>query len=308
MRTALIETLCELAAEDERIMLLTADLGWSVVEPFRERFPRRFLNVGVAEANMMGVATGLAQLGYVPFVYSIATFASMRGYEQLRDGPILHQLPVRVIGIGGGFAYGHAGPTHHALEDLCIGRAQPGLTVLAPADPAQTRTILRETASLPGPAYFRIGKGGNAEVPGLQGRFALNRPELVREGEDVLFLTVGSIAHEALDAAKLLAASGHSAAVAVLAHLPHQSSAALAELLADYALVVSVEEGFAAGGLGSLTAETIAENGLSCRLAIRAVRRNFAGASGSERWMRAQHGLDAASLVAAVEQLANAKA
>src|SRR3954469_24923245 len=139
MRKAFVASLCELAARDERVMLLTADLGWSVLEPFAERFPNRFLNVGVAEQNMLGVATGLARQGRVPFVYSIATFASMRGYEQFRNGAVLHRLPVRVVGIGGGFAYGHAGPTHHALEDLAIARAQPGVTVLAPADQAQAR-------------------------------------------------------------------------------------------------------------------------------------------------------------------------
>ena len=125
MRKAFIQSLCDLAARDERVMLLTADLGWSVLEPFAERFPKRFLNVGVAEQNMLGIATGLARQGFVPFVYSIATFASMRCYEQFRNGPVLHGLPVRVVGTGGGFAYGHAGPTHHAIEDLSIARTLP---------------------------------------------------------------------------------------------------------------------------------------------------------------------------------------
>src|SRR5262249_43179462 len=152
MRTTLVTTLCELAESDERLILLTADLGWGALEPFAAAFPERFLNVGVAEQNAMGVATGLALEGYLPFVYSIATFATMRCYEQFRDGPELHRLPVRLVGIGGGFAYGHAGPTHHALEDLCLGRALPGVTVVAPADAAQAREALRATPHLPRPA------------------------------------------------------------------------------------------------------------------------------------------------------------
>jgi transketolase len=160
VRTALVETLLELAAADDRIFLVTGDLGWNVVEKFATAHPDRFLNAGVAEANMAGIATGLAQAGFVPFIYSIATFTSMRCYEQVRNGAVLHHLPVRVVGIGGGYAYGHAGPTHHALEDLAIARTQPGLTVLVPADPAQTRTIVRATMDLPGPAYLRVGKGG----------------------------------------------------------------------------------------------------------------------------------------------------
>jgi transketolase len=299
VRTALVETLLELAAADDRIFLVTGDLGWNVVEKFATAHPDRFLNAGVAEANMAGIATGLAQAGFVPFIYSIATFTSMRCYEQVRNGPVLHHLPVRVVGIGGGYAYGHAGPTHHALEDLAIARTQPGLTVLVPADPAQTRTIVRATMDLSGPAYLRVGKGGNTEVPGLGGRFALGRPEVVREGSDVLFLACGSVVHEALAAARDLEADKVSAAVAVLAHLPFTASDALSALIRRFTSVVTVEEGYVAGGLGSLVAETIVEQGLGARLERRGVRESPTGASGSEAYMRRQSGLDAASLAAA---------
>ncbi|MGD0091426.1 MAG: transketolase C-terminal domain-containing protein [Planctomycetota bacterium] len=299
MRTAFMETLVELAEADERIFLLTADLGWTVVEKFAARFKDRFLNVGVAEANMAGIATGLAQADYVPFIYSIATFASMRCYEQVRNGPLLHGLPVRIVGTGGGYAYGHAGPTHYALEDLAIARTQPGMTVLVPADPQQTRNILRATLLLRGPAYLRVGKGGNPAVPGLNGRFSFGAPELVREGQGVLFIACGGIVHEALRAAEALEAEGLSAAVAVQAHLPGRPHPALAALLRKFRRVVSVEEGYAAGGLGSLVAETIAQEGLHSRLAICGVREPFSGVSGSESYMRAQAGLDAGSLAAA---------
>src|SRR5262245_44384130 len=108
MRMAFCRALLELADRDDRIVLLTGDLGYSVLEPFADRFPARFFNVGVAEQNMVGTATGLAEAGFIPYVYSIVTFASLRGYEFIRNGPVLHQLPVRIIGIGGGFEYGHA--------------------------------------------------------------------------------------------------------------------------------------------------------------------------------------------------------
>ena len=304
MRTAFIDTLVELAAADERIFLLTADLGWTVLEKFAARFKDRFLNVGVAEANMAGIATGLAQAGCIPFIYSIATFASMRGYEPVRNGPLLHGLPVRIVGIGGGYAYGHAGPTHYALEDLAIARTQPGMTVLVPADPSQTGNILRATMELRGPAYLRIGKGGNPAVPGLNGRFVFGAPEVIREGKDLLFVACGGIVHEALGAAAALEAQGLSAAVAVQAHLPSSASPALSALLGGFRCVVSVEEGYAAGGLGSLIAETIAQEGLSSRLAICAVREPFSGVSGSESYMRARARLDAGSLAEAARRLA----
>src|SRR3984893_10959470 len=129
-----------------------------VMEPFRERFPDRFINVGVAEQNMVGIATGLAEAGLRPYTYSIATFAALRPYEFIRNGPVLHHLPVRVVGAGGAFDYGTAGPTHHALEDLGVMRIQRGMAVVAPADHQQTTSALRATWDLPGPVYYPVGR------------------------------------------------------------------------------------------------------------------------------------------------------
>lgn len=303
MRSALIATLLELAEEDARVFLLTGDLGWNVVERFAARHPDRFLNVGVAEANMAGVATGLALAGYVPFVYSISTFASMRCYEQVRNGPLLHRLPVRVVGIGGGYAYGHAGPTHHGLEDLAIARTQPGMTVLAPVDPAQTRAAVLAIRDLPGPAYIRVGKGGNLPVPGLDGRFALGRPELVEEGHDLLLLACGGIAQEASRAAAILRSEGVSAAVAVMAHLPFSPTPALIALLARFRAVLTVEEAYATGGLGSLVAECVAAEHLPARLERCGVTESFAAGSGREGYLRERAGLDGVSLARAARRL-----
>src|SRR5215211_9149428 len=148
MRRAFVQTLVELASQDPRVLLLTGDLGYMVVEPFAEAFPDRFFNAGVAEQNMVGLATGLAEAGFIPFVYSIVTFASLRPYEFIRNGPILHQLPVRIVGIGGGFEYGTAGVSHYGLEDIGVMRIQPGLTIIAPADFQQTRTALLNSYAL----------------------------------------------------------------------------------------------------------------------------------------------------------------
>ncbi len=306
MRSAFVDALCEEAARDERIFLITADLGWSVLERFATAFPARFLNVGVAEQNMLGVAAGLAREGYTPFVYSIATFASMRGYEQLRDGAALHQLPVRVVGIGGGFSYGHAGPTHHALEDLAIMRSQAGVTTLAPADSAQARRTLSVVADVPGPVYFRIEKEQLPDIPTLAGRFALDSPELVRTGKDVLYLTTGSISHTVLKVAEQLQKQGISAAVAIQAHLSFRSSQALCRLLSAYRRVISVEEGTTAGGLGSLAAETIAENGLATQLSIQGIR-GFFSHGGSNEFLRSRHGLDPNALAKVAAQWSHSK-
>lgn len=300
MRTALVKTLCELAAADPRVMLLTADLGWGALEPFARAFPDRFLNVGVAEQNMIGVATGLAREGAVPFAYSIATFATLRCYEQFRDGPVLHNLPVRLIGMGGGFAYGHAGPTHHALEDLCVTRALPGVTVLAPGDSLQACEALRATADLPGPAYFRVDKNDRPDLPGLEGRFAFDRPELIRTGRDVLLLATGSIAYEAIRAAELLEGRGVWAAVAVLAHLGLSAGPLVGRLLSRYSTVITVEEGTVTGGLGALVAEAVAREGLRCRLHTCGFRGPLDGPTGGVDYLRRRHNIDAQSLVSLV--------
>jgi transketolase len=296
MRSTFIRALTELAAEDERIVLLTGDLGWGTIERFAEAFPGRFLNVGVAEQNMAGLAAGMARDGLIPYIYSIATFATMRCYEQLRNGAVLHNLPVRVVGIGGGFSYGHAGPTHYALEDLAILRTQPSVAVIAPADQSQARVALRSMAGHPGPVYFRVDKNERPDLPGLAGRFAPGRPERIRDGSDVLLLSIGSIAYDVHRAAELLAAGGTSAAVAVMAHLPFEPSADLVELLSYYPAVLTVEEGSTSGGLGSLAAESIARGGLRCRLVPLGVSQPLPLASGSTLYMRRLAGLSPESI------------
>jgi transketolase len=158
MRGAFVRTLVELADRDRRIALLTGDLGYMALEPFMEKHGDRFFNIGVAEQNMVGIATGLAESGFIPFVYSIVTFATLRPYEFIRNGPVWHQLPVRIVGVGGGFEYGAQGLSHHGLEDVGVMRVQPGMSVVAPADHQQMASALRATWNVPGPVYYRIGK------------------------------------------------------------------------------------------------------------------------------------------------------
>lgn len=298
MRSAFATALLELAAEDERVVLLTGDLGFAVLEPFAQRFPDRFLNVGVAEQNMVGIATGLAEAGWTPYVYSIATFASMRGYEFVRNGPILHDLPVRVVGVGGGMDYGHNGMTHYAVEDAGIMRVQPGIAVVAPADPQQTRAALPAVQALPGPAYLRLGKE-SAAVPGLDGRFALGRAEPIGSGTDVAIVALGGMASAAVEAAELLSAQGVEARVVVVSSLNPAPADDLAELLANVRVALSAEAHYVNGALGSLMAETIAERGLGCRLVRAGLRTTPAGASGARTHLYDRHGLSPAQLAAA---------
>ncbi len=297
MRGALTRTLVQLAEEDPRILLLTGDLGYMALEPFAERFPDRFFNVGVAEQNMVGLATGLAEAGFIPFVYSIVTFASLRAYEFIRNGPVLHQLPVRIAAVGGGFEYGHNGLTHYGLEDVGVMRIQPGITVISPADYEQARAAFLATWNLPGPVYYRLGKDDKTVIPDLGGRFELGRTQLIRNGADVLMVVMGSIATEAASAGAALADHGVSCAVAVVSTLNPASADDLSALLARFSLVLAVEAHYVVGGLGSLISESVAEQGLPCRVVRCGVRNTLRGISGSQDYLHRAHRLSSAELV-----------
>jgi transketolase len=297
VRNAFAAWLCRNAEEDDRVRLLTGDLGFTVFDEFAERFPDRFLNVGVAEQNMVGVATGLAEAGFIPFVYSIATFASMRPYEFIRNGPLLHRLPVRIVGVGAGFDYGANGVTHYALEDVAIMRAQPAMSVVAPADRDQATAALEATWESDTPLYLRLGKGGDV-VPGLDGRFELGRSTTIREGGDVALIGLGGAAAELVAVAAELAEHGLEASVTVVSSFTSEPDEELTRVLAESRLALTVEAAYVNGGLGSAAAETIAERGLGCRLVRCGVRSMPHGISGSRAYLDEWAGISAQRITA----------
>jgi transketolase len=301
MRGAFASTLAGMAARDPRILLLTGDLGFRALEPFADAHPDRFFNVGVAEQNMIGLATGLAEAGMRPYVYSIATFATLRPYEFVRNGPVLHRLPVRIVGVGGGLEYGPAGHSHHALEDLALMRIQPGLAVVAPADARQLRAALHATEALAGPVYLRIGKEERPDLPGLDGRFALGEAAIVRAGADLLVVATGTASHEAVAAAEALAADGVETTVAVVASVAPAPTDELAALLGRFRVALTVENHYVVGGLGSLVSEIVAERGLGCRVVRLGVGDTLAQATGSRPFLEELHGLSSARIARAAD-------
>jgi transketolase len=296
MRGTFIKTLVEIAERDPRILFLTGDLGYMAVEPFSDKFPDRFFNVGVAEQNLVGLATGLAEAGFIPFVYSIVPFAVLRPYEFIRNGPILHRFPVRIVGTGGGVEYGNNGATHYGLEDIGVLRIQPGICIVAPADYAQTRNALLATWDLPGPVYYRLGKDEKTIVPGLEGRFELGRVQALRQGTDLLMVSMGSIAIEAIQAAESLQAKGISCTLLSIASLNPAPIDDLVKALSTHPVAMTVETHYVVGGIGSLVSEIIAENGLSCRLVRCGMTALPNGVTGSQVYMLRQSGLTADKL------------
>jgi len=258
MRTAFIDTLCRIAAVDDRIWLLTADLGYSVLERFATRWPRRFVNVGVAEQNMMTVAAGLAHSGKIAFTYSLANFAAMRCLEQIRNDISYPHMNVKIIAVGGGYAYGPQGDSHHGLEDLAVMRSMPDMTVIAPADAVEARLAVEAIARLDGPVYLRLGKAGEPRVHAHEPDFQIGRAITLREGSDLTLIGTGEMVHVALGAAETLATRHIGARVLSMHTLKPIDAQTIQRAAVQTRAIIIVEEYRRTGGLGSATAEVLA--------------------------------------------------
>lgn len=292
MRGAFAKTLTELARQDERIVLLTGDLGYMALEPFADAFPDRFYNVGVAEQNMIGIATGLAEAGLIPFAYSITPFAVLRPYEFIRNGPVAHQLPVRIVGVGGGVEYGLNGLSHFGVEDLAVMRAQPALTTIAPADSKQTTEALKATWNLPTPIYFRLGKDDSKIIAGLDGKFEIDRCQTLGTGKDLLIISTGAITLEAVAAAELLNAEGVATTIAIVSSFNPTPEEHIQELLSQFERVLTVESHYTVGGLWSCIGEIALKYGLrNFRADNCAIGRMPVDTIGSQQYVQEQLGI-----------------
>lgn len=309
MRDAFIDELGTLAREDERVFLVVGDLGFSVIEDFAAEFPDRFLNAGVAEQSMIGVASGLAAAGYRVFVYSIGNFPTMRCLEQIRNDVCYHQRAVTVVAVGAGFSYGSLGYTHHAIEDIAVMRALPRMTVLSPADATEARALTRYAAGLDGPAYLRLGKNGEPRLhPTALDADAALLGQVLCEGDDVTVLATGSIAGLAVEAAHLLREQSISARVVSVPVIEPLASSVL-ELARGTAGIVTLEEHSVRGGLGSAVLESAARMWLTLPITVMGTDDNTIGRYvGSTAYMRARNGLTPQSVADAAASLAKANA
>lgn len=259
MRTAFFRTLLDLAAADERISLVVGDLGFGVVEPFADRFPKRFLNAGVAEQNMTGIAAGVALSGKTVFTYSIGNFPTLRCLEQIRNDVCYHNANVKIVAVGGGLAYGSLGMTHHATEDLAVMRALPGMAVVAPGDPVEAEHATRAIAAHAGPCYLRLGRAGEAIVHPADIEFRLGRAILVRDGGDLTLISTGGLLEIAVHVAAQLAKKGVETRVLSMHTVKPLDTEAVLSAACETRAVVTLEEHSVIGGLGSAVAEVLAE-------------------------------------------------
>jgi len=302
LRTAFINTLNELASRDERIWLLCGDLGFSVLEPFAKSFPNRYVNVGVAEQNMTGVAAGLALSGKIVFTYSIANFPVIRCLEQIRNDVCAHNLNVKIVSVGGGFAYGSAGYTHHGTEDLAIMRVLPNMTVLAPGDPVETRLLTVAATEQPGPCYLRLGKAGEPTIHTSEPEITIGKAIILRQGVDGTLISTGGMLGSAIKAANELFALGVSVTVLSMPALSPLDKGAILHAAKNTGRILTVEN-HGLGGLGSAVAEVLAESTICPRFAAMYLQARPASVAGSEATMYASHGLSVGDITSKMMSL-----
>lgn len=300
MRQTCINMVYELAKSDDRVVFIGSDLSPGLLAGMKRDYPDRWYMEGVSEANVIGMAAGMALEGYMPYVNTIATFITRRCYEQVAIDLCLHDLPVRLIGNGGGFVYAPLGPTHEAIEDIAIMRALPNMTVVAPADAEEMKRFMKVTPDWPHPIYIRLAKGGDEVITVQESGFAIGKAILLREalggsGKPVLLIGTGVATTQALKAADMLAADNIACHVLHVATVKPLDEATLEQLAQTARLVVTVEEHTVIGGLGSAVTDALVErmDGRLPRMRRLGIPDVFAEDYGSQEWLMELFGISA---------------
>jgi len=307
MRNAFADELFTLAADDERIVFLSGDIGNRLFDKFKAAYPERFFNCGVAEQNMIGMAAGMAMCGLRPICYTIASFATVRCLEQIRVDVCYHNLPVVIVGVGAGLGYAELGATHHSCEDIAMLRSLPGMTVVCPGDPLEVRGALAAAMKHNGPVYLRLGKKGEPIVHATRPDLRIGKAIPVRAGSDVALLVTGTLLPIAVEAAHLLAAQNIDAAVISVPTVKPLDVEMLARVFADYRRVATIEEHGLIGGFGSAVAEWLVDEENRPFASQAALLRfgttdRFLHTAADEHFARRHFSLDAASIAARVKE------
>ncbi|WP_153556606.1 transketolase family protein [Roseimaritima sediminicola] len=293
MRDEFIRTLTTMAQADDSIVLITGDLGFGVLTEFAERFPKQFINAGVAEQNMTGIAAGMALEGYKVYTYSIANFVFMRCLEQIRNDAAYHDANVNVVSVGGGFSYGALGISHHATEDLAIMRSQPNVSVFCPSDLDETRWVTEVSAKTKGVSYLRLDKSKADDAAPL-GPLAVGQARPRSSGRDITFVTAGGILQDVCIAADRLRSDGYDVGVISMPTIKPFDHSTIQKLAGECRAVITVEEHNVVGGLGSAVAESLMASPRRPEI-FRSIglQDQFSSVVGSQAYLRTHYGIDA---------------
>lgn len=294
MRNRFADVFYELGKEDPRLAIVVADISPAgSIAKFREHFPDRFVNTGVAEQIMIGLCAGMALKGLRPFAYTIATFTLYRPFEFVRDDLCYQNLPVTIVGIGGGVTYSTLGATHHAMEDISIATSLPNMTVLAPCDPDEVSIMTRWCAleNMGGPVYLRLGKAGEPVITQNADPFVLGKIRYIQRGEGTCIMSYGVTVHRALKmAAKISAEEGHPVSVINCHTLKPLDKEGVSQVLAKYENVIVIEEHVPHGGLGSRVKEIAWDTQAKCKIEHISLKDEFIHVYGSHDELLAAHG------------------
>lgn len=295
MRNHVIDKITELASEDERIMLVSADLGYNVVNEYAQKFPDRFINVGIAEQNMASMAAGLALEGNLVFTYSIGNFPTLRCIEQIRNDICYHNANVKILAVGGGFAYGDLGMSHHATEDIAMMRALPHMRVYVPADELEALACLQEAIEAEGPAYIRMAKGKEQKHHKDNERLCVDRllPIISKTGAQISIIAAGTILSEAIKLAELLEPESIEAQVFSSPSVKPLDEHGILELSQRCKLLVSMEDHNVVGGLGDAIASVLSERCSHARLLKVGLKDTFTDVVGDQDYLRNYYGISA---------------
>ena len=297
MRNAFAAEIVKLATADTRVVLLSGDIGNRLFDEYQAKCPSRFFNCGVAEANMMSMAAGLALSGLRPVVYTIAAFATVRCLEQIRIDAAFQRQPIVIVGVGAGLSYASLNATHHCCEDIAYLRMMPGMTVLCPADVHEVKGSLRAALAQDGPVYIRLGKKGEPVVHAAEPEFSIGRAIVVRSGSDVCLLAAGTLVAVAMESARRLEACGVSAQVVSFHTVKPLDEELLAQVFGRFGLVATVEEHSQLGGLGGSVAEWMTDQpSLDTRLLRIGTDDRFLYVAGEQEHARELYGLTAEAI------------
>lgn len=293
------KTLCELGEENPKILALTADLkGSTKIGDFADKFPERFINVGIAEANMYGMAAGLAKCGFVPFASSFSVFASLRSLDQIHTDICYQNVNVKIIGTHGGTSFGQAGSTHHAIEDFAVVRGLVNMTLICPADGIETALAVRAAANTPGPFYIRINRGFDQVVYNTPDYgFQVGKAVQMTDGSDVTIIACGSCVYQAIQAANILEFDHNIKARVLNMHtIKPIDREAVIKAVKDTRRIITAEDHTVIGGLGSAVGEVVVESGMACAFRKLGLQDKFS-AIGLHEDLMAMHEIDAEGIV-----------
>jgi len=302
VRNTFVNTLARMAEKDKNIILITGDLGYGVLSRFWEKCPKQFINAGISEQNMTSVAAGMALEGKNVFTYSIGNFSTLRCLEQVRNDCAYHGVNVKIVSVGGGFAYGQLGMSHHATEDMAIMRALPGVCVLAPGDLAETEAVAKAAARHKGTVYIRLGKGGEKRIHADLKGFKIGSAIKMHEPGKVCVFSSGGILDEAVKTRDMLEKEGIKTGLYSFPAVKPIDRQAILKAAGKASLIVTMEENNINGGFGGAVAEVMASESCKARLLITGINDLYSSVVGTQAFLRKKYGIDAAATVRKIKE------